>query len=135
MPPVLGPSSLSNTGLWSWVAGKGTMARPPTSANRLSSCPCRRFSTTTCRPTDRPNHDQADLLFLGEANQAIEFVGHRFDGHIHAVGSGAGVARRAEHRLGAWRARQFPDQGVFAAAFAQHQNVHPSLRNGRMAAN
>ena len=66
--------------------------------------------------------------FCGEADEVVEVVG--LDGDVDAVLGGAGVARGAEDAFGARRLGQLPDQGVFAAALADDQDLHarsPSL--------
>jgi hypothetical protein len=65
---------------------------------------------------------QADVLLLGEAEQIIEIVD--IDRHIDAVLRGAAIARRAENALHARRLRELPDQGVFAPAFTDDEDLH-----------
>ncbi len=65
---------------------------------------------------------QVDLFLLHETHEPLELV--RFDVDVDAFDRGAGVPRRAIDALGARRLRQFPDQSVFAAAFADDEDLH-----------
>ena len=53
MPPVFGPSSLSNTRLWSCAGCNGTTVSPSTRQNKLTSGPSRNDSNSTGLPPDR----------------------------------------------------------------------------------
>ena len=78
----------------------------------------------------RADHGQADLLLFGEADEAVEVVG--LERHVDAVLGGAGVAGGAVNALDPRRLGQLPNQGVFAAALAEHQDFHaPTLPRER----
>src|SRR5205807_1645639 len=76
----------------------------------------------------RADHGQADLIFLGEADELVELVS--VDRDVLAVGGGAGVARGAVDLLDARRLRQLPDQGVLAPALADDQHLHATASRG-----
>ncbi len=70
----------------------------------------------------RPDDGEADLFLLREAHETLDVVG--FDGHIDAVSRCAGVAGRTKDPLDARRLSQLPDQGMFATALADDEDLH-----------
>src|SRR5437867_1428374 len=63
----------------------------------------------------RPNDRQLDVFLFDEAEQPVEVIYVHRD--VDALLFHAGVARSAVDLLDARRLRQFPDEGVLAAAF------------------
>ena len=72
---------------------------------------------------------EVDLVLLREVEQALD-VG-RGDVDVLGVLSGAGVAGRDEHAIGAAALADFPGQRVFAATIANNENFHRAMRNCR----
>ncbi len=75
------------------------------------------------------DHRQVDFLLLGPFGQPVEIGG--FDGDVDAILGRAGVAWRAVNSGDPRGLGQFPDQGVFAPAFADHQYLHESSQAPR----
>src|SRR5262249_5602101 len=70
----------------------------------------------------RTDDRQADALLSDKLDQLVNVVG--LDGDIDAVLSGAGVAGSAVNAVRPWRLDELPDQGVFAPALADDQDLH-----------
>src|SRR5262245_42773736 len=68
------------------------------------------------------NHRQTDRLPLCKPNQTIKIIG--FEREICSLKGGAGIPRRTEDLIHAWRLSEFPNQGMFAAAFADDEYFH-----------
>ncbi len=65
---------------------------------------------------------EADVVFLGEADEAREIGGGEID--VFGIERRAGVAGSDEDAAYARALFDFPGQGVFAAAVADDKNVH-----------
>ena len=93
---------------------RGLLGRPKDAQLRL----LKRIDHAMRQRLFRSHYGQPHVLFLGEADQAVEVV--RFKRDVDAVRGGAGVAGSAEHALRARRLRQLPHQRVLATAFADN---------------
>jgi hypothetical protein len=74
--------------------------------------------------TFRSNQRECDAFGFDQVEQRIE-IG-RLDVDVATLGlaRGAGVARRNQHFMHAWRLRELPGERVFAAAGADDQKFH-----------
>src|SRR5262249_20191694 len=72
-----------------------------------------------------PHHGQADVFFPDETNQALEIV--RFHRYVDTVLGRPGISRRTIDALDARRLGQLPDQGMFATALTDAEDLHVSL--------
>ena len=99
--------------IWAAAFEGPKMRRPASERHRR----CRSASGSSGPTTVRPM-----LSFLAKRIRSSKSFG--VDRHVDAVDGGAGVARSAEDLLDARRLRQLPDQGVFAAALADDEDLH-----------
>ncbi len=78
----------------------------------------------------RADDGEADLVFAGEIDQAIEV--HRVDGHAFAVLVHAGIAGGAIELAELGRLGQLPRERVLAPARADQQNIHTHSLGGSL---
>ncbi len=74
----------------------------------------------------RADHGQIDRLALRKRQQARHVLAGDGDVAHLRLGGRPRIAGRDVNALDAWRLRQFPSQGVLAAAGTNHQNFHGS---------
>ena len=97
---------------------------PPCVGPKTRSPPSSKASTMPAASgASGPDDRQADLVLLGELDQAGAIVGGRMS-TFSASRCGAGVARGHEHPLGAGTLRDLPSQGVLPPAVADDKHVH-----------